>query len=385
MSGRTRLALVTPFPPRSDAPHGGGRITAETALHLADRFELSLLALRRADEPPVDPVLAARCARVEEVPRVTVGAHPGRLWHERRRIGLTLRRWPGWAVGASVAGLRTRLAEIVRSERPDVVQVEFLALADALTAVSGNGPSVVLVEHDARPTAAGERDGWRRVRRAAARRADGFVAFSEEDAAVVREDAGGRRVVVIRPGLDPPPAGGVGTTSDVLFVGGYDHPPNAASIEWLAREIHPRIRARHPAATLRVVGEGVPATLEVGGIVLVGRVADLDPVVERAAVVVAPVLDGGGVRIKVLDALGRGKAVVATRRAVEGLDVVDGEHLIVRDDGDSFADVVAELLDDPARRARLGVAARRWAETALAWDRVVDRYAALYEELAGRA
>jgi glycosyltransferase involved in cell wall biosynthesis len=90
---------------------------------------------------------------------------------------------------------------------------------------------------------------------------------------------------------------------------------------------------------------------------------------------------GGGMRVKVLEALAAGKAVVATRRAAEGLKVQPGEQLLVADDEDQIVDACVQLLLDTPRRRRLAKEARLWAETHLGWDEGVAAFENLYASL----
>ena len=124
-----------------------------------------------------------------------------------------------------------------------------------------------------------------------------------------------------------------------------------------------------PRATTSPVGE----TLR--------QVPDVMPYLDRAAVVVVPLRMGGGMRIKVLEALAAGKAVVASRRATEGLDITDGEQLMLAETDAEFARTIARLLADPARRRSLAACGREWSRSNLGWDRVASAYDALYQSL----
>ena len=352
---------------------------AESVEHLATEFEVTLLTLRAADEAGTDERLLDACQLVEEIARERVGASPGRLWSERRRVWLTARARPGWAVGHAVSRLRRRLNEVVREQRPDIVQLEYVILADLVSALSLPRPPVVLVEYDARPTGAEWR--WRALRREAARSVEAIVAFTEEDATILRQDAGGTRVVVIRPGFDLPARAGSGDRDEVVFVGGAGHPPNVDAVTRLVREIHPRVRRDRPSAVLTLVGDPPPGLVVDDGVVVEGRVADVRPYVERAAVVVAPLQQGGGIRIKVLDALASGKAVVASSLALQGIAVRDREHVLVAESSEETAAAISALLADRDLRQKLGAAARSWAETTLRWDDRVEQYGSLYESL----
>ena len=248
---------------------------------------------------------------------------------------------------------------------------------------AGDGRATVLVHHDAAPDGRGApTPAWARHARRALASVDALVVFSEEDR---------RRSVGLGRGEDPshpprhrPAPTGEGPGRGVVFVGSFAHAPNLEAALRLAREIHPRVRSRLPDAELTLVGADPPPDLAgLPGVVVTGRVPDAAAFVNAAAVVAAPLESGAGVRIKVLDALARGKPLVATTRAVEGLELVDGEHALVRDDDVAFADALVALLDDPAARGRLGAAGRAWAQSNLSWDGVLDRYDLLYGEVAG--
>jgi glycosyltransferase involved in cell wall biosynthesis len=89
-------------------------------------------------------------------------------------------------------------------------------------------------------------------------------------------------------------------------------------------------------------------------------------------------------RGKVLEALGTGKALVATPRAVEGLEAVPGEHFVLATTEDEIVKAVSELLNDPLKRRELAQRARAWASTNLTWDRPVADFERLYASVSRR-
>ena len=112
-----------------------------------------------------------------------------------------------------------------------------------------------------------------------------------------------------------------------------------------------------------------------------GEVPDVTPYLDEAAVVAAPLRIGGGMRVKVLEAMAAGKAVVATPLAVEGLDAEGASQLWTAEIAEDFRSALAVLLGDAEAREALGTGARRWAAKHLGWERPIARYEALYEEL----
>jgi aminoglycoside phosphotransferase (APT) family kinase protein len=154
------------------------------------------------------------------------------------------------------------------------------------------------------------------------------------------------------------------------------------------RDIAPRVWARAPEARVVIVGPEPPEALRASAserVIVTGVVDDVTPWLDRAAVVAVPLRLGSGMRVKVLEALAAGKAVVATGRAVEGLDVTDGEQVRIADDDDAFATAIAELLDSAPARARLAARARRWAIGSFDREHHADAYDALYDSLDARS
>lgn len=174
---------------------------------------------------------------------------------------------------------------------------------------------------------------------------------------------------------------GGGEPGELLFCGTLSYPPNADAVRWLAREVLPRIRRDEPGARLTVVGRGAPPDLEAlaaadPAITLLGWVDDLAPRFAAAAVALAPLRSGGGTRLKVIEALAAGRAMVATTIGAEGLDLEDGVHLRLADDADMIAAATVELLRDPDARRRLGAAGRERVRERYDWTAIADAFAA---------
>jgi GT2 family glycosyltransferase/glycosyltransferase involved in cell wall biosynthesis len=148
-----------------------------------------------------------------------------------------------------------------------------------------------------------------------------------------------------------------GQRSGLLFVGGYRHPPNVDAALWMAREILPRIRERLPDVELHLVGADAPEAVSslgaLPGVRFHGYVADLGPLLDGVRISVAPLRYGAGVKGKVNQSLAHGLPVVATRCAVEGMHLVDGQDVLVADAAEDFADAVVRLYDDAALWRRL--------------------------------
>ena len=174
----------------------------------------------------------------------------------------------------------------------------------------------------------------------------------------------------------------------VVFSGNLGYFPNVDGAVWFARELLPRVRTAFPGTTLTLVGaRPARAVRELAAlgphVELLGEVPDVAPYIGRASVAVAPLRGGSGQALKVLEAMASGTPVVATSRAVEGVDATDGVHLRIADDAAAFADAVVALLRDAGERQRLADAARALVETRYGWDVPVAALEAIYAEIAG--
>ncbi|HEX5761378.1 MAG TPA: glycosyltransferase family 4 protein [Thermoanaerobaculia bacterium] len=398
-----RLLFLSPYPPHPDAPHGGARVTAQLLAGLAERHEVALLHLRGEGDVDMEPALAARCRIVEELPRRGPRRSPdlrARVHKHVRALSSLAALRPKWAEYCAVPALAERLRRLVQEWRPEVVQAEYHVMGQYLAALDGRPVRRVLNQYEPGAAAAQERwrsrhggrrprqwlelMAWERYERGVARHTDAVVVFTERDRREMAARAPGRPVVIIPlattlpvrsldPAGRPPPA--------VLFAGSYAHPPNLDAALRLAASIFPRVRQRCPEAVLWLVGDAPPEELRAAagaGVTLTGRVPSVEPWLDRAAVVVAPLVLGGGMRVKVLEALAAGKAVVASPRAAEGLE---GAPLVLAEGDEETAEAVAGLLADREARIALATRARAWALAHLGWDRAVAAYEALYERL----
>jgi GT2 family glycosyltransferase len=136
---------------------------------------------------------------------------------------------------------------------------------------------------------------------------------------------------------------------DLVFVGGFGHPPNVDAVQWLIDEIFPRIRSVRPEIGLHLIGQMPEATrqeLQGNGVTAHGRVEDIDPWMDGCRIALAPLRYGAGVKGKVNTAMSHGLPVVATSIAAEGMFLVDGQNVLLGDDTDSFAAAVLRLYDD---------------------------------------
>jgi sugar transferase (PEP-CTERM/EpsH1 system associated) len=398
-----KILLLTPqlpYPPqKGTALRNWGLISG-----LAQRHEVSVLSF-------TDP---GQCSEPAELLRQTcqvgVVEPPARTTGDRLR-GVLASRQPDMALRLASEIYAQELARWLAQETYDVVHIEGIELAPYLEIIEAAQPRplVVFDDHnceyvlqqrafltDARiPTrwavALYSLVQWLRLRRYEAkvcRTADRVLAVSEADAAALRTLVPGLEVAVIPNGIDamtyqPVPTDQVDDgLHHLVFTGTMDFRPNVDAVLWFTRHVLPRLQLEDVDIHFDVVGQRPHARLKhlgaENGVTLTGWVEDVRPFIARADVYVAPLRIGGGTRLKLLEAMAMGKAVVATRLGAEGYPVTDGRELLLADTPTDFATAVMRLLRDPALVNELGHNARAFVERQYDWRTIVPQVEAVY-------
>lgn len=395
------LSQVLPHPLDS-----GPKIRAYHVLRrLARSYEVTLVSFVRGDEPE---------ASIEHLRGLCAALH---LVTIRRRRGRDLRDLAkAFLTGESWLILRDRRAEMedllskLESSRFDALHCDQLWMAQYARAV----PSLdrVLDLHNATYLILDRMADaeWNPLRRILLRREARKVAELERELLrsgdfdqvffVSREDrdallggshalAGVRTevlpIAVDVEAIEPVPV--LDSAHRVTFLGTMYWPPNADGARWFARRVWPAICERRPEARFTVIGKRPPSDLQRianapgSGVELSGYVKDLQPLLSETAVFVVPLLAGGGMRVKILDAWAWGLPVVSTSIGAEGLETGDGKAIRIADAPDELAACIVELLADRGAREALGAAGREQVRREYDVNRSYEAIDAAYERL----
>jgi len=409
------LVLTPQFP---YPPHQGTTIRNYNLISfLAERHAVHLLSFGdpgRSQDTPLHNL----CPRVQVV-------SPTQRAKRQRLTGLFLSRLPDMAQRLPSPQFRSALAATLEREDPDVVQVEGIELAQYLfqaAAERGPGrqrPLLVFDDHNAeyvlqqrafetdirRPRrwigAAYSFVQWQRLRdyeRRACLAADRVVAVSDTDAMALRQLEPSLSPAVVPNGVDmafytaPSPtldARQAPGPNDLVFTGKMDFRPNVDAVSWFVQEVLPQLRLKNPESRFWIVGQNphprLAALANHPGVVVTGWVEDVRPYIAAAGVYVVPLRIGGGTRLKVLEAMAMGKAIVSTRLGCEGFDLAPDRELALADTPPEFVSAVLALLGDAGRREQMGRAARRFAESRYDWSAIGPRLEKVYAESCGEA
>lgn len=369
---------------------------------LAREAEVVLCSLVRIDRE-VPEALRRMCKEV-----VVLRPNPRRA---REIIGAA---WRGWRAGRPLAlsqpyfdELAVRMRATIERHRVDIVQIEHSVLAGYFAAIPADRSILkVLSFHNL---------GWIQaardleLRREAGHRAfalfnalamrgwepryaehfDRCLVVSDSDASLLRAKNSRLRISVIENGVDCerlqflPEA--PENSAEILFVGLLGYPPNADAVLFFCEEILPLIRRSVPEATFAVVGREAPPAIRRlaarGQLTLVDGAPDPLPYYARARVSAVPLRAGSGTRLKILESMALGRAVVTTSIGCEGLAVNDGTHLMIADSPNDFAGRVVRVLREPALRTELIRNARELVEHRYDWKMIGDKLLKLYREM----
>jgi glycosyltransferase involved in cell wall biosynthesis len=189
-----------------------------------------------------------------------------------------------------------------------------------------------------------------------------------------RLPSGGGRTLVCPNGQDPPVLLPEATAPVVAFVATLGWAPNVEAALWLGRDIWPEVVRRVPGARLLLVGRD-PApevqALAAPDVEVTGTVADVSPFLAQARVLVAPLLAGGGTRLKIMEALGAGRPVVATTIGCDGLQDLVGRGVVLADDTATMVEKITELLTDAPTARLLGKKGHDAIIEGHTWDRAL--------------
>ncbi|GAB3335474.1 glycosyltransferase [Marilutibacter aestuarii] len=204
-------------------------------------------------------------------------------------------------------------------------------------------------------------------------RSDATLVVSAVERELLAVDAPGARVDILSNLHHLPEQGpAFAERRDVMFVGGFRHPPNVDAVLWFTAEVWPLLRARAPALRFHCIGGDVPASIRRlhghEGIEVHGHVPDLEPWLEGARVAVAPLRYGAGVKGKINQSMAHGQPVVATHCAVEGMHLVDGHDVLVADTPLAFAEAVLRAHGDEHLWRQLAENARQNVERHFSLD-----------------
>jgi len=213
------------------------------------------------------------------------------------------------------------------------------------------------------------------------------IACSEEDGTILHGMAPDQLISVVPNGVDTDFYQSSSIDKEEIdnlaFVGGMNWFPNRDAVSWFDQAVMTELLQRNPGIQLNVVGKSIDEMKikHDQQIVMHGFVDDTRPYLEKSAVVIVPIRVGGGTRLKVLEAMSMGKAMVSTSVGVEGIKVTHRKHVLIADTAEKFAESIVELLKNKELRREIGCEARKLVSDMYRWDRIGRKLLDVYENV----
>lgn len=367
--------------------------------NLAAQHELTLLSFAEDQEDTRESIahLQTFCSRVESIPRPQY--NPGGM---KAMLGY-LSRWPRSLVDVYSAPMAKLLLDVADGKTIDLLigfEFQTMRYLDLLP-----GTPSILEEFEITSfhnQVENATSTPRRLRaqltlskmensvRAQIERGVAYTVVSEKERDYIRLFAPHAPVEVIPNGVDtqvhqPNPAAVIQPRT-VVYNGSVTYSANLDAITYFAHDVLPLLRARHPDASFTVTGGtgnvDVSKLKALPGVHFTGFVPEIAPVVQRHRAVVVPLRQGGGTRLKILEAMAQGVPVVATRKGAEGLNVTDGETILLADSPTGICDALDRLFRDDDLHSRLVTNARALVEREYDWHVMGQQLLRLAEQVA---
>ena len=417
-----KIMVLSPYLPHAKVGHGGGTAVRDLVTWLAREHQVLLVSLLRPGE-------AGFIEEVESLgkgDRLRVAAIPytDNLARGARRLGLAGSRlkaagrsltsgYPLYVTKYGTGNIRRQVIRLAEEFQPDAIQIEYLQLALQVRSLRrwrdglGTGrPRLILNSHElgsvprersaarasnpmTRLALLREAAGWRRLQVDASGWADKTLCVTPEDRDLYKA-MGGLNLETVPLGMDIQSIKADWFPTDperYLFVGSFGHRPNVLAAQFLVDKVWPAVSAARPWARLILAGRGSRAWLNgwmsadqqaEKRIEALGFVDDLTPLFRECRLFLAPLPEGGGIKIKILEAMARGIPLVTTPIGAEGICGADDGVAVVVGFGEGFSGAVLEASEDLPGSAERALKARRLMEDSFSWEVIVKRLEVLY-------
>lgn len=392
---KPHILMLTPYLPYP--PVSGGRMRTYNLLKfLHHDYDITLVCFGRPEEQAFDITPLGEFCEYHVIDRQSSPSTA-----QAAILSLTSRK-PIMMRLYTTDEMRQTLADLLRDKPIDVVHVESFYMLQNLPAE--RSVPVLLsepaIEYRAWRMFAGVAKPWytrpgvilealklRQIEPKAWAEADAIGAMSPFDAEIIRQAAPDAQITLAPNAVDVDfftPGSAQRDANTAVYMGDYKYFPNVDAVMYFAQEILPLILAKRPDFQLILLGkEPTPEMLALAGdnITVTGLVDDTRPYLQGSGMFVCPLRTGSGTRFKLLESLASGCPVVSTSIGAEGLQAVDGQHMLLRDTPQAFADAVLDLMNDPDRAATIGATGREWVVHNHAWQRSAQMVSATYQQL----
>ena len=390
---RKRLLFVCAYVPGVGL-HGGGNTMFHLIRKLSDRYRITALCLMEKEaEQKFIPLLQPFCERLEVLWR-------RQTLYARNPLGL---KPPEIVYEFYHRGMQETVHEYLRSKTFDVVDCEYLQTAHfiqkypEIPAVASHHEVYSMAHrnrYQSSPWFSTQRvssfANWMRMLNYEERMFRRFYAVmvvTEQEREYLFHYMPGLRVYAHPTGVDCDffsPSQELPQRGSVVFLGNFNHGPNVSGILWFLERVWHQVRERCPYSDLFVVGGNPTTSIRAwdgkNNVRITGWVEDVRPYLRRSSVFIAPMLEGVGLRGKILEAWAMARPVVGTSLALSGMETAKNRAAFVADDAESFAARVSDLLESETLASKMGICGRELVLESFSWDAFANLYDRVYRD-----
>lgn len=297
---------------------------------------------------------------------------------------------------------KTKLVQVLKANDYDIVQLETLFMVPYVQLIRANSKSkIVLRLHNI------EHLIWQRMysqnkysskgiyfqylfktlrdyELKALNRVDALLPITEKDAEFFKKHTA-TRIQTIPYGVELPETTGDQKTENALFyIGAMNWMPNIEGIQWFLKDVWPALSGKFPQLKFYLAGREMPQwllQLKTKNIIILGEVPDAKQFVRSKKIAIVPLFSGSGIRIKIIESMSLGKAVVSTRVGAEGIDYEDGKNIFIADTANEFVQAVSTLYEQPEVTEKMGMEARRLIIEKHQNHEIIRQLTKLYQEI----
>jgi glycosyltransferase involved in cell wall biosynthesis len=299
-----------------------------------------------------------------------------------------------------------KLIEIIKANRFDIIQIEGLCLIPYLNAIKKITDTPIVyrshnIEHEIWSRISINEKSWFKSRyfKLLSKRifkmeveipaqVNALVAISKRDEEWFRSNGFRKPAISIPSGYINSISTKIGglSNNNICYLGSLDWKPNQEGLKWFLLEVWPKVLKTFPNLTFHVAGRNTPDSIiemlkNEKGVVFHGEVESSQEYLNNYSILAVPILSGSGMRVKIVEGMMLGKAIVTSTIGIEGIDAVNGEIVIIADSPDDFANALIGLVNQPNQKSSIAEKARIFAKDHFDNSRLTEKLESFYKQL----
>ncbi len=405
-----KILIVTPYLPHPKCGHGGGTYLYHFLNHLSKKHQITLASF--ADDREIElvndlgqlPIELHTIYRIKGRGKSIFSTFILLLIRTFRLIQSVILWQPYYISKFKNHDMASLIKMLTQNNLFDIIQFEYSQMGSYSKFVKQG--KIILREHDVvyRPAYRAYKKSryliqkivlliewcrWAKYEPKMVKRFDFVLTSSEQDKSLLEWLTGLDNIDFVPFGIDVAeciPNYHSRKSNNLLFVGNFSHRPNADAAIWLVENIFPKVQKRIPTTILYIAGANPPERLKSlcankFNVKLLGFVDDIIPFFRGCGIFVAPLRFGGGVKIKILQAMAQGIPIVTTKIGIEGIAAIYPEGVLVSNSSKEIVDQICKLVNEPELAEKIGNNGWEAMKKSYSWESIIKKFETIYTDL----